>query len=87
MLTLFIWQVQKVSSDRATRTLPDNLDIKFSSILNAGYGVWTKAAIVVNSVFGPYEGEIVDSEVAAHNFGYSFGVSVDFIIEQIYLIH
>ena len=69
-------QIPKGTSDRAARTLPENLLIKPSGISEAGLGVWTKTVIVKDTLFGPYEGEIVYNETEALQSGYSWAASI-----------
>ncbi|XP_060789255.1 histone-lysine N-methyltransferase PRDM9-like [Neoarius graeffei] len=59
-------------SDRARQTLPPGLEIRRSGLPDAGLGVFNKGEILpVGTHFGPYEGELVDSEEAM-NSGYSW---------------
>ncbi|KAK3522609.1 hypothetical protein QTP86_027162 [Hemibagrus guttatus] len=59
-------------TDRARRTLPSGLEIQKSGIPDAGLGVFNKGETVpVGAHFGPYQGELVDSEEAM-NSGYSW---------------
>ncbi|KAM9486714.1 histone-lysine N-methyltransferase PRDM9-like isoform 2-T2 [Clarias gariepinus] len=59
-------------SDRASLTLPPGLEIQKSSIPDAGLGVFNKGETVpVGAHFGPYQGEVVDTEEAM-NSGYSW---------------
>ncbi|XP_060793225.1 histone-lysine N-methyltransferase PRDM9-like isoform X2 [Neoarius graeffei] len=59
-------------TDRAKQTLPPGLEIRKSSIPNAGLGVFNKGETVpVGAHFGPYQGELVDREEAM-NSGYSW---------------
>ncbi|XP_060756733.1 histone-lysine N-methyltransferase PRDM7-like isoform X2 [Neoarius graeffei] len=52
-------------SDRARQTLPPGLEIKKSSIPDAGLGVFNKGeTIPVGAHFGPYQGELVNREEA-----------------------
>ncbi|XP_053483799.1 oocyte zinc finger protein XlCOF6 isoform X1 [Ictalurus furcatus] len=56
--------------DRARQTLPPGLEIRKSGIPDAGLGVFNKGETVpVSAHFGPYQGELVDSEEAS---GYSW---------------
>ncbi|XP_060789183.1 histone-lysine N-methyltransferase PRDM9-like [Neoarius graeffei] len=58
--------------DRARQTLPPGLEIRRSSIPDAGLGVFNKGETVpVGAHFGPYQGELVDGEEAM-NSGYSW---------------
>ncbi|XP_077972579.1 uncharacterized protein LOC120340098 [Styela clava] len=45
--------------DRAKHTCPPGLSIDPSQIRNGGLGVWCEIDIPQNTVFGPYEGDIV----------------------------
>ncbi|KAF5894027.1 histone-lysine N-methyltransferase PRDM9-like, partial [Clarias magur] len=59
-------------SDRARLTLPPGLEIQKSGIPDAGLGVFNKGETVpVGAHFGPYQGELVDTEEAM-NSGYSW---------------
>ncbi|XP_060773360.1 histone-lysine N-methyltransferase PRDM9-like isoform X2 [Neoarius graeffei] len=58
--------------DRARQTLPPGLEIQKSGIPDAGLGVFNKGETVpVGAHFGPYQGDLVDSEEAT-NSGYSW---------------
>ncbi|XP_060754371.1 histone-lysine N-methyltransferase PRDM9-like isoform X2 [Neoarius graeffei] len=57
--------------DRTRQTLPPGLEIKKSSIPDAGLGVFNKGETVpVGTHFGPYQGELVTRE-EARNSGYA----------------
>ncbi|XP_060789181.1 zinc finger protein ZFP2-like isoform X1 [Neoarius graeffei] len=59
-------------SDRAKQTLPPGLELQKSGIPDAGLGVFNKGeTLPVGAHFGPYQGELVDSEEAM-NSGYSW---------------
>ncbi|KAK3522381.1 hypothetical protein QTP86_008915 [Hemibagrus guttatus] len=63
-------------TDRARRTLPSGLEIQKSGIPDAGLGVFNKGETVpVGAHFGPYQGELVDSEEAM-NSGYSWVIYI-----------
>ncbi|MCI4386219.1 hypothetical protein PGIGA_G00059830, partial [Pangasianodon gigas] len=55
-------------NDRARQTLPPGLEIRKSSIPNAGLGVFNKGETVPVGVhFGPYQGDLVDREEAMNS--------------------
>ncbi|XP_060788581.1 zinc finger protein 391-like isoform X2 [Neoarius graeffei] len=59
-------------ADRAIQTLPQGLEVRESSIPEAGLGVFNKGEIIPVGVhFGPYEGDLVDKEEAM-NSNYSW---------------
>ncbi|XP_060740877.1 histone-lysine N-methyltransferase PRDM9-like [Tachysurus vachellii] len=59
-------------SDRATQTLPPGLEIRKSSIPDAGLGVFNNSdTIPVGAHFGPYQGDMVEREEAM-NSSYSW---------------
>ncbi|XP_062861768.1 histone-lysine N-methyltransferase PRDM9-like [Trichomycterus rosablanca] len=52
-------------TERAIQTLPHGLEVRESSISDAGLGVFNKGETVpVGAHFGPYQGEVVDREDA-----------------------
>ncbi|KAK3558646.1 hypothetical protein QTP86_022960 [Hemibagrus guttatus] len=62
-------------ADRARQTLPLGLEVRKSSIPDAGLGVFNKGeTIPLGAHFGPYEGDLVDREEAM-NSGYSWVIS------------
>lgn len=62
-------------ADRAKQTLPSGLDILKSSVSVSSLGVFNKGETVpVGAHFGPYQGELVDREVAMNSV-YSWVVS------------
>nr|XP_029506080.1 histone-lysine N-methyltransferase PRDM9-like [Oncorhynchus nerka] len=62
------------TSDRARLTLPSGLEIRTSSIPEAGLGVFNHGNTVpAGTHYGPYEGEITDKEQAMES-GYSWVV-------------
>ncbi|XP_062843219.1 zinc finger protein 665-like [Trichomycterus rosablanca] len=62
-------------TNRARRTLPPGLEVRESSIPDAGLGVFNNGeTILVGTHFGPYEGEPADKEEAM-NSGYSWLIS------------
>ena len=65
------------TANRAMKTIPvEDCEIKTSSILNAGLGVFAKRDIPTRARFGPYEGVTVKDKEAAQRSGYSWLVSL-----------
>eukprot|EP00057_Strongylocentrotus_purpuratus_P021476 XP_011675950.1 PREDICTED: histone-lysine N-methyltransferase PRDM9-like [Strongylocentrotus purpuratus] len=64
--------VPKGSKDRASKTLPDGLVVKQSSIPGAGQGIFATKFIPKGYRFGPYDGDIVDLETG-YDSGYQTG--------------
>uniref|UniRef100_A0A8C7MW54 SET domain-containing protein n=1 Tax=Oncorhynchus kisutch TaxID=8019 RepID=A0A8C7MW54_ONCKI len=63
------------TSDRARLTLPSGLEIRTSSIPEAGLGVFNHGNTVpAGAHYGPYEGEITDKEQAMES-GYSWVIN------------
>ncbi|XP_052257407.1 zinc finger protein 492-like [Dreissena polymorpha] len=52
-------EVPEEDPHRADHTLPDDLEIKTSTIVGAGLGVFTKVGLENRIMFGPYEGDII----------------------------
>ncbi|XP_071094523.1 histone-lysine N-methyltransferase PRDM9-like [Haliotis cracherodii] len=63
--------------ERAEKTLPPGLEIRSSSIPNAGLGVFAIADFPTRTRFGPYEGDNIKDADVAHNSGYCWQVCVD----------
>ncbi|KAM9730504.1 histone-lysine N-methyltransferase PRDM9-like [Dama dama] len=64
--------VEKGHANRSALTLPPGLNIRLSGIPDAGLGVWNEASdLPLGLNFGPYEGKIIDDEVAAKS-GYAW---------------
>ncbi|KAK6298042.1 hypothetical protein J4Q44_G00310970 [Coregonus suidteri] len=60
------------ASDRARLTLPSGLEVRTSSIPEAGLGVFNQGNIVpAGAHYGPYEGELTDKDQAMES-GYSW---------------
>ncbi|XP_052222930.1 uncharacterized protein LOC127838901 isoform X2 [Dreissena polymorpha] len=67
-------QDKKVPEDdpnRADHTLPDDLEIKASTILGAGLGVFSKVELASRTMFGPYGGDIINGD---HKSGYCWQI-------------
>lgn len=67
--------VMGVPQNRASKSIPDGLVIAPSTMPGAGLGVWTKRAYSRGTMFGPYGGVKVYSEMDAHASGYTWEVS------------
>ncbi|KAH3798529.1 hypothetical protein DPMN_152129 [Dreissena polymorpha] len=52
-------EVPEEDPHRAEHTLPDDLEIKTSTIVGAGLGVFTKVGLDNGIMYGPYEGDII----------------------------
>ncbi|XP_029432925.1 probable histone-lysine N-methyltransferase PRDM7 [Rhinatrema bivittatum] len=79
--------VEPGQSNRSALTLPMGMNIRPSSIPQAGLGVWNEATTLPKGVhFGPYEGTITDEEEAA-NSGYSWvsDILIPFLASTRYL--
>ena len=50
------------SHDRALKTCPIGISIRPSGVNNGVFGVWADRDFVCNSLFGPYEGVIVNKQ-------------------------
>ena len=55
-------------------TLPPGLEVKESSIPNAGFGVFATNRFPLRSRFGPYQGTHVTDPDVAHTSGYCWQV-------------
>ncbi|XP_052279742.1 zinc finger protein 16-like isoform X2 [Dreissena polymorpha] len=64
-------EVPEVDPYRADHTLPDNFEIKTSTIVGAGLGVFTKVGLKSRIMFGPYEGDIITDN---HKSGYCWQI-------------
>ena len=64
------------TSTEAKHGLPDGLILRTSSICNAGFGVFTAPDYTLrkNTIFGPYAGVMVMSQIEAHESGYCWQV-------------
>jgi len=56
----------------AANTLPNFLQLKHSSIPDAGFGIFTQILIPAGSAFGPYEGVLLDWDDAKADSDYSW---------------
>ena len=66
------------TANRAMKTIPEeDIEIKTSSIPNAGLGVFAKRDIPTWARFGPYEGVTIKDKEAAQRSCYSWMVSLD----------
>ena len=76
----------KRDSDQALHTLPDGLEVKTSSIPNAGLGVFTLNDIQPRVMFGPYGGVDTMNHEEAHKSGYAWQVEniIDLIWNLLY---
>ncbi|KAH3834424.1 histone-lysine N-methyltransferase PRDM9-like [Dreissena polymorpha] len=52
-------EVPEVDTSRSFHTLPDDLEIKTSTIVGAGLGVFSKVGLESRIMFGPYDGTII----------------------------
>jgi hypothetical protein len=66
--------VKKRKGNRAMETLPPGLEVRESSIPNAGLGVFTTKFFPARSRFGPYQGDIITDGEIAHSSGYCWQV-------------
>jgi len=48
--------------NRARRTSPPGISIKNSGIKSGGMGAWCDISLSKNTVFGPYEGAVVNKD-------------------------
>ncbi|XP_041470536.1 uncharacterized protein LOC121420075 isoform X1 [Lytechinus variegatus] len=61
---------------RATKTLPEGLEIRDSGISGAGQGVWAGRDFEEGTRFGPYQGEQVD-KITGYQSGYAWEIRSD----------
>ena len=65
------------STSPAIQSLPPGLEVKSSSIVGAGRGVFTNTEIPTRTMFGPYGGVKVTDAEKAHTSGYCWQVYID----------
>ncbi|ESP03842.1 hypothetical protein LOTGIDRAFT_156439, partial [Lottia gigantea] len=66
--------VSQKDKNRCYLTAPDCIEIKESSIPNAGLGTFASITIPNRSRFGPYGGDIIKDTETAHNSGYCWQI-------------
>ena len=76
VLLLFFHQLEENLHNLAAMSVPKNLTIKASNEYGTRYGVWTKSLLLEDTIFGPYEGEVVQNEASDIRSEYSWGVSM-----------